>query len=89
MELPEWYLSRPDLLPGQEFYLQAFDRLTTCRPIGSGAIGRIPWTATVKYGEVYEMDFYEFQTFQYLMERLDTEYIGWVQKKADEGRTDG
>lgn len=43
----------------------------------------------MKYGEVYEMDFYEFQTFQYLMERLDTEYIGWVQKKADEGKTDG
>jgi len=85
VEAPDWYLSRPDLLPGQEFYLTAFDRLTTCRPIGQGAIGRIPWTATVKYGEVYEMGYEEFLTFQYLMERLDTVYIQWVQKKADEG----
>jgi hypothetical protein len=31
----------------------------------------------------------EFTTFQYLIERMDTVYIDWVQKKADEGKTDG
>lgn len=88
-EAPDWYLSRPELWPGQEFYLTAFDRLTTCRPLGSGGIGRIPWTAIVKYSEVHGMDFYELQTFQYLMERMDTVYIKWVQEKADKGETDG
>lgn len=31
------------------------------------------------------MGYEEFLTFQYLMERLDTIYIQWVQKKANEG----
>lgn len=35
------------------------------------------------------MGYEEFLTFQYLMERLDTVYIQWVQKKADEGTGNG
>ena len=43
----------------------------------------------MKYGERHGMSDEEFDLFQYLIEVLDTKYIEWVQKKADEGKTDG
>jgi hypothetical protein len=79
---PDWYLDKTELLPGQEFYLQAFDRLTTCRSVGNGAVSRIPWTATWEYAKAEELTLDEFRVFQYVIEVMDSEYIRWVSEKA-------
>jgi len=78
IEPPTWFFERPDLLPGQNFYLEAFDQLTTCRFVGGGSIGRIPWTALWKYSEAHGMSEEEFKLFQHVINCMDTFYVQWV-----------
>lgn len=93
--LPQWYLDQPELLPGQKFYIEAFDRLTTCRSIYDGVVGRIPWTSTRQYADVYEMDFNDFKMFEMVIEKLDTAYVRWIKdqvptkEETKKGKTDG
>jgi hypothetical protein len=77
-EAPDWFYDRPELFPGQEFYIDAFDQLTTCRLVTGGSVGRIPWTAVHQYAEVMEMDYYEFLVFQQVIAKLDSFYVSWV-----------
>jgi hypothetical protein len=72
----------PDLLPGLDFYLRAFYELSTCRPIGYGAVGSIPWTAIVQYGHLKGMDGEALEDLVFLVRELDAEYLGWQSEEA-------
>lgn len=80
--LPEWYLNQPELLPGQRFYIGAFDRLSTCRHIYDGVVGRIPWTAIETYGRAHELDSEDFMMFEAVIEKLDIAYVRWVKDQV-------
>lgn len=46
--------SRPVLLPGLDFYFQAYNDLIFDRPIGM-TIGLIPWSSITKWCELHEV----------------------------------
>lgn len=50
-------------------------KLTTCRELGYGAEGPIPWTALRHYAEVYGYDGDEFEEFEYHVGALDVAYL--------------
>lgn len=65
----------PDLLPGLDWYLRAFYELSTCRPIGYGAVGSIPWTAIVQYGHLHGLGGEALEDLVFLVRELDSEYL--------------
>jgi hypothetical protein len=85
VEPPKWFFDKPELLPGQEFYIDSFDQLTSCRQLVSGAVGRIPWTALVEYAEVYGLSWPDLLLFQYILSQMDTYYIEWVHNEIKSG----
>lgn len=83
MPLPARIQDAPDLREGLEFYSKAFNRLTTSRTMGHGAIGAIPYAAISGYckdegitGELREDLFYH-------VAHMDAAYIKWQTNKAN------
>lgn len=72
--LPDFVRDAPDLLPGLEFYFNAFLALTTCRVNGFG-MGQIPWTAINEYCFTYGIDGDEREDMQFVIRKMDEEYI--------------
>ena len=54
--LPDWYLEAPDVTPGDDFYLDSFFRLHTCRPSTMDGMAPIPWDTIVNYALMYNLD---------------------------------
>ena len=80
--LPAHLANAPELLPGLDFYYEAFQRLTTSRLMGYASCGPIPYAAISGYckdegieGEMREDLFYH-------VERLDAAYISFQTDKS-------
>jgi hypothetical protein len=57
------------------FYIEAFNELSTCRPIGMGE-GPIPFTSIAEYAKIYEVEQgEEFLEFLYYIRAMDSEYL--------------
>lgn len=69
---PKALLDRPQLLPGSDFYMTAYQELQTERSIGM-ALGPIPWSSIVSYakssGITDEDDIQDFLTIIRALER--------------------
>lgn len=76
----------PELFRGLELYLQAFMELTSCRGMGYGSIGPIPWMAIHTYGEAAALDGEQREDLFYYVQRLDKVYMEWQTKKAEKER---
>lgn len=72
--IPDVIANKPKLLPGLDFYYNAFNALSSCRDMAFG-VGRIPWTAANAYGLRYRLNLDEFDRFWDLICRLDSVYI--------------
>lgn len=66
---------------GLDFYVAAFYELSTCRQIGMGGVGPIPWTAIAEYSRLM-LEPEDFETFHYLMRVLDGIYLEHANKKV-------
>ena len=84
-ELPDWYLDRPELEQGDELYLEAFHRLSTCRPYTFGGPGPIPWTATVAYAEFLGLDRDLWPVLDTVIRAADTVWLQWHTDNAPQG----
>lgn len=82
LELPDG-LKRPALMPGLDFYLSAFNELSTCRPIGMAA-GPIPWTAIVAYAQSYGMDEEAEDYLRQMVRALDGVFLDFARGRADD-----
>lgn len=80
--LPDWYEDEPPLFPGDEFYLQSFWDLSTCRAIGMSP-GPIPWTAIVEYARYKQLDSGMLGPFVDIMRRLDAVYLEDTSREMD------
>ena len=80
--LPERVTNAPELWHGLELYLQAFMELTSCRGLGYGAIGPVPWLAIQKYAEVYGIEGEQREDLFYHVQHLDKAYMDWQRDKA-------
>lgn len=77
------YDNRPHLLPGLDFYLQAYFDLQNDRPMGM-AVGPIPWSSIVTWAQINDMDADDLHELNYLiraMERADRDYEQKKEKK--------
>lgn len=82
MPPPSRILNAPELLPGLDFYMQAFNRLTASRQLGHGCIGAIPYPAISLYCKDEGIDGDLREELFYHVEHLDAAYIRWQNEKA-------
>lgn len=74
----------PDI-EGFEFFLDAFQELSTTRQIGL-AVGPIPFTGLVDYFRIYELPD-GFEDFAYVIRRMDQVYLELNAEVADKKST--
>lgn len=75
-KIPDFLRDAPTLNVGLELYWDAFGALTTCRSIGSGAMGPIPWTAIMQYcGHMEINDFDQIERMIDYLRAMDKTYI--------------
>lgn len=84
--LPDFVRDAPELLPGLEFYFNAFLALTTCRINGFG-MGQIPWTAVNDYCKAYGINDEQREDLQYIIRKMDEEYIKLLAPKKGKSKT--
>lgn len=75
--IPSNLLNAPDVPPEGLFYLHAFISLCSCRTMGFGSYGSIPWTAMNEYCLRY--DVVDFDLFVQIMRNLDSH---WLERQA-------
>ena len=87
-DLPDWFLEEPPLLPGDQFYLDAFWDLSTCRPVGMSE-GPIPWTSIVEYWRMSGLDDDTMELFVGVIRAMDAEYMIWRNDQAERQKARG
>lgn len=65
---------------GDDFYLNAFYELSTCRQIGM-SLGPIPWTAIIEFAEFSGLDSEILPVFVLSIRAMDAVYLEWTSKK--------
>ena len=80
--LPERIRNAPELFLGLELYLMAFMELTSCRGLGYGAMGPIPWMAIQRYCEVHDIQGEQREDLFYFVQKMDKAYMDWQRDKA-------
>lgn len=80
--LPEWATAEFEVLPCDEFYIQAFNDLSTCRNFGFGP-GPIPWKDIVSYADRAGLDEDLVPGFVTIIRALDNAWLGWEAKKKE------
>lgn len=68
----------PVLLPGLAFYYKAFADLSSCRSMGIGGGGPIPYTAISEYAHRNHMDDEDFHTLLTFIRTMDVAYLEFV-----------
>lgn len=77
---PEWADNEPKIFDGDEFYLGAFNDLSTCRPVGL-SLGPIPWRDIIDYARYHGLDRLMTDFFLRVMRGMDTVYLKWQRGK--------
>ncbi len=80
-ELPKWYLDEPEMDPVNNFYLQSFYDLSTCRSIGQ-VMGPIPWNIIVQYAEYSGLELDITDLFIRVIRSLDLVYLNWCSEET-------
>lgn len=80
--LPEKIQNAPELFLGLDLYYTAFLDLNSCRAIGYGEEGPIPWTAISIYCERKRFDSETTYDMFYLIRAMDNNYLKWKAEKT-------
>lgn len=70
----------PDLLPGLQFYVDAFNLLTTSRPTFQGGIGFIPYSEISQFCKDEGIRGSEREDLFFLVGQIDQFYVDWHTK---------
>jgi len=73
-ELPDWFLDEPPIPPNANFFIRAFDDLSTCRDHGMG-YGPIPWDRIVQYGYHAGLDDDMVEVLIRVVRRMDNKFL--------------
>jgi hypothetical protein len=79
--LPDAIANAPTLELGNELFYMAFSDLTSCRGMGQGFPGPIPWTAINTYCEVHGIEGEQREDVFYHVQHLDKSYLDWSAKR--------
>jgi hypothetical protein len=74
--------SKPRIFSHLIEYWTAFQRLTTCRPLGPAGAGHIPWTAIERYAEREGWEGAQYEDFVTIIEGLDKVSLAHKPPKA-------
>jgi len=77
--LPTWVEDAPPVRRAEEFFLRSFWKLSTCRALGFGSVGPIPWTAVVEFADRKCLERDVAELFEDVIGRLDNDYRDWVE----------
>jgi hypothetical protein len=78
LPLPDWWTSgQIELNAAGRFFMDAFWKLSTCRPIGMG-YGPIPWTAVDAFATRNGFDAHMSDYLADIVQALDAVYLKWV-----------
>lgn len=70
----------PELLPGLQFYVDAFNILTRSRSVGQGCIGSIPYSEISKFCEDEGIEDELREDLFFLVGEMDRFYVDWQAK---------
>lgn len=79
---PDFVANRPRLGIHLDFYMDAFEDLSTTRPVGFG-VGPIPWNSLDAYARRYTVR--DFERFNFLIRRMDDAFLR-RQKQLEKNR---
>lgn len=82
MKFPDFLVNAPELDPAYTLYLTAFSELSSCRPLGFGAVGPIPWTAMVAWMEFHDIDHVLREDMVYILRAMDHAYTEKIMAKS-------
>ena len=83
--LPKWYVEGPDLLGRDDWYLAAFHRLSTCRPLGFGP-GPIPWRDIHRYALHAGLDRSATESFTTVIMTMDAAWLRWQEENRSDAK---
>ena len=86
--IPDQLKNAPVLMDGQEFYWNAFWRLSSDRPVGMG-LGPIPFSSVVMYASLYDMDHEGLTELAHIMQGMDNAFLKYQQEKSDKEKKRG
>jgi len=86
--LPEWINDEPPRLPNENFYLRAFNDLTTCRDVGT-SIGPIPWRDIFVYAGFKGLEHDLIDPFIQIIREMDSAYLDYQRDKQADKPEDG
>lgn len=69
-QMPKALLERPALLPGLDFYFNAYIDLQNDRPMGM-AIGPIPWSSIVTFAQIHSLDLDDLHELNHLIRKME------------------
>ena len=75
-ELPDWYLEEPEIRDNDDFYLNAFNDLSTTRQIGM-SVGPIPWDRVLQYAAWSGLDDENTEYFVGVIREMDSAWMEW------------
>lgn len=70
------------MVRGDDLYLCAFDALSSERFFGT-AIGPIPWSKIVLYGEKKKLDDAMMGVFEHVLREMDECYLKWQREQQE------
>lgn len=77
----------PELLPGLQFYVDAFNLLTTSRQVFQGGIGNIPYSEISRFCDDEGIEGEMREDLFYLLQQMDRFYVEWhagnIKKKIE------
>ena len=86
-KLPDWWDKQPHAVRGDDFYIEAFWELSSCRDFGMG-IGPIPWHRILQYGTWKQLDHGMMILFVRVIRELDETYIKGLNEEARSARNE-
>lgn len=78
-------MEEPELLPGEDFYLEAFTDLSTERNLGM-SIGPIPWNSIVLYAKQKHLDEENAQALVTVIRIMDNAYLEFASEEMKKRR---
>lgn len=66
-----------------ELFFNAYMQLSSCRPLGFGALGQIPWTAVIQWADVNGLDERQRDDLVHYIRAMDAEYLTQVNRRPD------
>lgn len=81
--------NEPALYPGDDFFLSAFYRLSSCRQYGTDLPGPIPWDKIVQYADRAELDEENKEVFVHVIQEMDGGYLKRYERKQEAKRPKG